>query len=122
MREVMVFERYAFVAVTTNDLARARRFWEGLLGCAVVEQREAEYFIVNAGGLRLCIEAQDGNVHRLGGTDPTIGLRVNSVPVALAELRERGLVEAVAPVTGSRGTYAIIHDPEGRSIILSEFD
>jgi catechol 2,3-dioxygenase-like lactoylglutathione lyase family enzyme len=117
-----VFERYSFVAITSSDLHRARLFWEGLLGFSVIEQRESDYFIVDAGGLRLCVDAQDESVHRLGGTDPTIGLRVNSVAHTLAELRRRGLAEAVTPVTGSRGTYAVVHDPEGRSVVLSEFD
>jgi catechol 2,3-dioxygenase-like lactoylglutathione lyase family enzyme len=117
-----MLERYSFVALTAKDLTQARAFWVGLLGLRLTEEREDGYFIVDAGGLRLCVDKEDEEIHRVGGTDPTIGLKVKSVDAALAELVARGLDEDVKIVKASRGAYAIIHDPEGRSVILADFD
>lgn len=117
-----MFERYSFVALTTIDLGAARRFWVAQMGCIVTEEREAEFFIVNVGGLRLCIDVADGKTHRAGSTDPTIGLKVTSVKETLAALAKRGLNEEAEIVAAARGNYAIIRDPEGRAIVLTEAD
>jgi catechol 2,3-dioxygenase-like lactoylglutathione lyase family enzyme len=53
-----MFERYSFVAITTKDLSAARRFWVEQLGFRVTEESPSEFFIVDAGGLRLCVDAQ----------------------------------------------------------------
>jgi catechol 2,3-dioxygenase-like lactoylglutathione lyase family enzyme len=120
--EATMFERYAFVALTARDLRRARAFWVDLLGCPATEERDNEYFIVDAGGLRLCVDSADGEVHRAGSTDPAIGLKVHSAADSLAELVNRGLTEEAKLITTARGAYVVIHDPEGRCVILTEVD
>ena len=117
-----MFERYSFVALTSKNLENARAFWVGQLGCQVTEDRDNEYFIVDVGGLGLCIDQEDGDIHRVGGTDPTIGLKVNSVAEALEQLVKRGMNEEAKIVKAARGAYAVIHDPEGRSVLLTEVD
>jgi catechol 2,3-dioxygenase-like lactoylglutathione lyase family enzyme len=117
-----MFERYAFVALTTQDLTTARAFWVDLLGCPTTEERHNEYFIVNVGGLRLCVDKEDGEVHRAGSTDPTIGLKVQSAAAALAELVTRGLTEEAKIISAARGAYVVIHDPDGRCVILTEVE
>ena len=115
-------ERYAFVAVTTADLAAARRFWTTQLGLSVTEEEADHYFIVDAGGLRLCVDLADGGAHRAGSSDPVIGFRVRSVEKSLAELRERGVRVEKEPIEGDRGRWAAILDPDGRTVILTEGD
>jgi catechol 2,3-dioxygenase-like lactoylglutathione lyase family enzyme len=107
-----LFERYAFVAITSTDLAAARRFWVDQLGCAVTEDRPGEFFIVDAGGLRLCIDRPDGGVHRAGGSDPTIGLKVAAVDAVLTALAARRWEERPQ----------IVHAGRGRSVMLTEGD
>jgi catechol 2,3-dioxygenase-like lactoylglutathione lyase family enzyme len=51
--------RYSFVALTTADLVRQRAFWVDQLGFEVSEENPGEFFIVNAGGLRLCVDLAD---------------------------------------------------------------
>jgi catechol 2,3-dioxygenase-like lactoylglutathione lyase family enzyme len=116
------FHRYAFVAVTTRDLARAKAFWVDALGCAVTEEEPGDYVIVDAGGLRLCIDLEDGDTHRLGGSDPVIGLEVDSLPRALSRIAERGILPIEAPVAGERGSWARLRDPDGRVVVLTEAD
>ena len=121
-RAARAFERYAFVAVTTKSLARARRFWVEGLGCRVTQEARGEFLMVDAGGLRLCLDVEDGDTHRAGGSDPVIGLRVASVPRTLRRLAARGLRSLEDPVQGLRGAYVRLRDPDGRIVILTEAD
>lgn len=109
-------ERYSFVAITTADLVLARHFWVDQLGFAVTEEAEGHHFIVDAGGLRLCVDIADGETHR-AGSDPVIGLKVDSVVKTLAAL---GMVADVHST--ERGAYAELRDPDGRVVILTEAD
>jgi catechol 2,3-dioxygenase-like lactoylglutathione lyase family enzyme len=117
-----MFERYSFVAITTTDLARARSFWVDQLGFSVTEEKPGHFFIVDAGGLRLCVDLADGEIHLAGGTDPVIGLKVTSVEKTLALLSERGVQSEHEVVRGERGSYALLRDPEGRAVIVTEAD
>jgi catechol 2,3-dioxygenase-like lactoylglutathione lyase family enzyme len=114
--------RYSFVALTTVDLARQRAFWVDQLGFEISEEAPGEFFIVDAGGLRLCVDVADGDVHVAGGKDPVIGLKVDSVRKTLAALADRGVAAAAEPVSAQRESYAVVHDPDGRAVILTEAD
>jgi catechol 2,3-dioxygenase-like lactoylglutathione lyase family enzyme len=117
-----MFERYSFVAITTNDLAVARQFWVEQLGFAVTEERPSEFFIVDAGGLRLCVDLADGELHRTGSTDPVLGFKVRSVQQVIASLAKHGVPQDSPIHSGARGSYAVIRDPDGRAIVLTEAD
>jgi catechol 2,3-dioxygenase-like lactoylglutathione lyase family enzyme len=117
-----MIERYSFVAVTTRDLPRARAFWADAMGFSVTEEEPGHFFIVDAGGLRLCVDTADGAIHVPGGTDPVVGLKVASLERTLALLRERGLRPDQEPTPGTRGAYALLRDPDGRPVVLTEAD
>ena len=119
---IAVFERCSFVSLTTSDLGRAKRFWVEALGFPIIEEREGDYFIVDAGGLRLCVDAADGDLHRSGGSDPVIGFKVASVRDALEKLAARGIAADRGPLAGRKGEYAHLRDPDGRVVIVTEFD
>src|SRR3989442_126524 len=110
-RDPLILERYAFVALTTTDLSLARRFWVDQLGFRVTEERRDDFFIVDAGGLRLCIDQPDGDIHVAGSTDPVIGFKVASLDAALAALADRGVEGIGQPARGARGRYAVLRDP-----------
>jgi catechol 2,3-dioxygenase-like lactoylglutathione lyase family enzyme len=114
------FKRCAFVAVTTANLARARDFWVKRMGFAVVQQKRGEFFMVDAAGLRLCVDLADGATHRLGGSDPIIGLKVGSLKKTLAALARRGVRPSTGPIGTPRGSYAELKDPDGRTVVLTE--
>jgi catechol 2,3-dioxygenase-like lactoylglutathione lyase family enzyme len=120
MFERPLFERYTFVMVTTRNLAAARRFWVEQLGFPVTEDRPGESFIVDAGGLRLWIDLKDSEEKAVRGSDPAIGLKVRSVEMVLETLAARGITEKAEPLSANTGLYAIIHDPDGRSVVLTE--
>ena len=116
------FERCSFVAVTARDLAGSRTFWVDQLGLSVTEEETGHFFIVDAGGLRLCVDTEDGDIHKRGGTDPVIGLKVSSVAKTLRDLEKRGVRPSKGPVPGRRGAWAVIRDPDGRAVVLTEAD
>ena len=118
----MMFERYSFVAITTLDLDRARSFWVDALGFPITEEKAGHFFIVDAGGLRLCIDLADDEIHKIGGSDPIIGLKVQSVSETVRQLAARGIQCESTSSTGGRGNYATIRDPDGRAVIITESD
>ena len=118
----MIFERYSFVAITTLDLYRARSFWVDALGFPITEEKAGHFFIVDAGGLRLCIDLADDEIHKIGGSDPVIGLKVQSVSETVRQLAARGIQCESTSSTGGRGNYATIRDPDGRAVIITESD
>ncbi len=117
-----MFERYSVVAVKTRDLARARRFWADALGFPVTEEKPGDFFMVNAGGLRLCVDLAAGKRHKPGGSDPVIGLKVTSVKDVLAKLAAFGISPFEGRSASAGGEYAQIKDPDGRTVILTETD
>lgn len=72
------------------------------LGFPVTEERRGEFFIIDAGGLRLCVDLADGEIHFPGTTDPVIGLKVRSLPATLGTLVARGINEQAVPVSTAR--------------------
>ena len=118
----MLFERYSFVALTTTNLARARSFWSEQLGFPISEEAPGQFVIVDAGGLRLCLDLDDGDIHLAGGTDPVIGLKVKSLSETLAALKDRGVCPERGPVNNRSGSYAVIRDPDGHALIVTETD
>lgn len=116
----MIVEAYAFVSLATADLARARWFWVDQLGFAVSGEEAGRYFAIDAGTLRLRVDAVDGDVHRVGSTDPVVALKVASVEETLAELATRDVYAHRGPFTGPQGSSAELRDPDGRVVILSE--
>ncbi len=102
-----MFERYSFVAITTLDLYGARSFWVEALGFSVTEEK--------------AVDLADDEIHKVGGSDPVIGLKVQSVSEALRRLASRGIQAESTSDTG-RGNYATIRDPDGRAVIITESD
>jgi hypothetical protein len=119
MFERPLIDEYAFVMIGTRQLASTRLFWTQQLGCAVMDEQSG-WFAIDAGGLRLRIDFQDGSERSAREPDPVIGLKVHSVAIALSSLAARGLQETPEISTGPNGRYAIIHDPDGHAIVLIE--
>jgi predicted enzyme related to lactoylglutathione lyase len=120
MFERPIVERYAFVMVATRNLASARKFWVEQLGFSITEQGPHRWFEIDAGGLRLRMDLQESNEILPTEPDPVIGLKVRSVEIALSSLAARGITEQAELLSGEMGRYAVIHDPDGRAIVLME--
>jgi catechol 2,3-dioxygenase-like lactoylglutathione lyase family enzyme len=118
----MIFERYSFVRIATLDLDQARAFWVDALGFPVTEEMAGHFFILDAGGLRLCVDRADRDIPRTS-SDTAIGLKVRSISDAIRSLASKGLIRAdVQPERGERGNYVTLRDPDGRAVIITEVD
>jgi len=114
-----MFEEFAFIAFTTIDLAKAKRFWVTLLGFPIVREDE-NYIMVNACGVRLCFDLPDGEDHQSPGSDGVVGLKVKDLGSALSTLASRGVEAIAGPFDDEHGKWAKLLDPEGRSVIITE--
>lgn len=103
------------VVFETPDLARVKAFYAGVLGLRVGTLREdgsalsdeSDTYVNFDTGALLCFEK--GDTAQLG----TIVLRVTDLPAALETLESRG----VEPIRAT-AAFAIVHDPDGREVIL----
>jgi catechol 2,3-dioxygenase-like lactoylglutathione lyase family enzyme len=116
----VLVDHYASVSLATADLPRARWFWVDQLGFAVSSEEAGRFFVVDAGTLRLRIDAVDGDVHRVGSTDPVVAFKVASVAETLDELATRDVYAHRGPFSGPEGAYAELRDPDGRAVLLTE--
>jgi catechol 2,3-dioxygenase-like lactoylglutathione lyase family enzyme len=112
-------ERCSFVAMTARDLARARSFWAGDLLCPVLEEEEDEYLIVDAGGLKLCIDVDAGRA-KAKQSDPVLAFSVSSVTAVVSALRTRGVPIVKVEDAEDDAKWAEILDPDGHTILLTE--
>src|SRR5438105_3788068 len=88
----MLFTRNSFIAVTTDNLPKIKKFWVEQLGCSIDQERPGEFLMVDAGGVRLCFDLPDGEVHRLpSNPDTVIGLHVESLESLLVVLNTFGI-------------------------------
>jgi catechol 2,3-dioxygenase-like lactoylglutathione lyase family enzyme len=116
----MIVQQCSFVSLATADLERARWFWVDRLGFTVNDEEAGRFFVVDAGGVPLRVDQVDGDVHRVGSTDPVVAFKVASVAETLADLATRDVYAYRGPRTDPNGNYAELHDPEGRAVILTE--
>jgi len=116
---VPLLARCSFLAMTTGDLERARSFWVDQLLCPIIEEEEGEYVIIDAGGLKLCIDAEAGR--GLGDErDPVIAFVVSSLTDVVAALQTRGVTIVKVDTSAESGQWAEIRDPDGHTILLTE--
>lgn len=116
----MICEDYSFVALTTPDLERARRFWVEQLAFSVTEEVADRSLLLAAATLRLSLETADGDSRRAGSTDPVLAFRVASLEDTLADLETRDLFAYRGPTSMPGGRCAELRDPDGRIVLLVE--
>lgn len=118
----------AVAFVTTTDYARARAFYEGVLGLAFRSQDQYA-LVMQAGGVKL-------RVVRMDAVNPqphtVFGFEVDDVSATAAALKDRGVVfeiydffgEAQGPdgvwhPAGGSGGVAWFKDPDGNLLSIS---
>ena len=115
-----MFTRHSFVAITTSDLARARGFWVDQLRLSVIEEKSGDFFMVDAGGVRLCVDDAAAELVKKSETHPFLGLIVQDLEAALEGLADQGVAISKGPQSGRCGRWAEIEDPDGRVIVIEE--
>ena len=109
----------SFLELRTAHIGLARTFWVDQLGFSVIEEEPGNFFAVDAGGLRLCIDVADAP-----GVDVDdsmmIGFKVRSIVEAALQLAMRGLRASEPPRPTASRPFLRLRDPDGRLVVLME--
>ena len=113
--------RLQTLTLVTRDLPRARSFYSAKLGFPVVEDRDGEWFIVDAGGIKLHVDRALVHKAPLANVEPRMVFHTSDLRARCLELRDRGVsVEGPLSAAGEQSVYAQLADPDGHPIVIME--
>lgn len=113
--------RLETLTLVTRDLPRARSFYSAKLGFPVVEDRDGEWFVVDAGGIKLHVDKAMVMKAPLENAEPRLVFHTSDLRARCLELRDRGVsVEGPLTSPGAASSYAQLADPDGHPIVLME--
>jgi catechol 2,3-dioxygenase-like lactoylglutathione lyase family enzyme len=109
------------LTLTTRDLTRSRAFYAAKLGFPVVEDRDGESFVVDAGGIKLHVDRTIADLKRapLSHSEPRLVFDTVDLTDRCRTLRDLG-VSVEGPRSADRGAFAELSDPDGHPIVLWE--
>lgn len=113
------FKEIAFVAYPVTDMARARRFYEGVLGLkpnAHVKDEMVRWIEYDIGPATLGIGSSPNWLPSHDG--PSVALEVEDFPSAVGKLKEENVPIIIGPLETPVCHMAIIRDPDGNKIPL----
>lgn len=111
---------FAFTGYPVTDLARARAFYEGVLGLKtgmVLEDAGHGWIEYDLGGHTLAIN-NGAKEWKPSSDGPAVALEVEDFDAAIAELKKRGVRFTVEPLNSPICRLAVILDPDGNSIAI----
>jgi catechol 2,3-dioxygenase-like lactoylglutathione lyase family enzyme len=111
--------RLETLTLSTRDLLRARSFYAGQLGFPVVDDEEGQFFVVDAGGVRLHVDRSVVRSSRLENTEPRLVFHTGDLRTRCLELRDAG-ISVEGPLAQSGRIYAQLADPDGHPIVILE--
>lgn len=113
---------FAFTGYPVTDLARARAFYEGLLGLRPgttwehgADKAWIEYEL---GGHALAITNLAEGQWKPCGDGPALALEVADFDATVAALRAAGVVFVIDPMDEPTCRMAVIQDPDGNSLAI----
>src|SRR5256885_2412208 len=110
--------RLETLALTSKDLARSRAFYAGKLGFKVLEDLSNRSFVVDAGGIKLHVDAS-GARSPLAQAEPRLVFQTNQLSQRCTALRDQG-VSVEGPRRVDDQVIAELSDPDGHPITLVE--
>ncbi|HVU32715.1 MAG TPA: VOC family protein [Opitutaceae bacterium] len=120
----MKINEIAFVAYPVSDVARARAFYEGLLGLkpSVLQVKDnqnafIEYWIGTGDGHCLVVGA-GAPMFQPGKTGATAALEVEDFDAALKELEAHGVKTLMPRYDGAVCSMILVEDPDGNQLML----
>lgn len=111
----------AFTGYPVTDVARARRFYEGVLNLKPSTQFEHEgkhWIEYDIGPGTLAISNMSGDKWKPSGSGPSAALEVEDFDAAINTLREARVKFVVDPMDSGVCRMAIILDPDGNSLAI----
>lgn len=114
----------SFVAYAVTDVARARAFYEGILGLkpAVAQIKDnqnafLEYWI-GAGSEHCLVVGAGAPMFQPGKTGATAALEVADFDAAMKELADKGVKTLMPRYDGPVCSMVLVEDPDGNQIML----
>jgi len=111
----------AFTGYPVTDIARARRFYEGVLNLKSTVQFEHEgkhWIEYDIGPATLAISNMAGEKWKPSPDGPSAALEVEDFDAAINLLREAKVVFVLEPMDSGVCRMAIIADPDGNSLAV----
>jgi predicted enzyme related to lactoylglutathione lyase len=111
---------FAFTGYPVTDLARARAFYEGVLGLKtgmIWEDAGHGWIEYDLGGHTLAIN-NGAKEWKPSSDGPAIALEVEDFDATIAELKKRGVRFTVEPLNTPVCRLAVILDPDGNSLAI----
>ena len=112
---------FAFTSYPVTDLARARAFYEQLLGLKPATAWEGEgkgWIEYEVGDGCLAITNSGGDDWKPSAHGPTLALEVADFPATITALREAGVKFKVEPMEFPPCRLAAVFDPDGNQLII----
>lgn len=113
----------AFTGYPITDVARARRFYEGLLNLKVSVQFEHEgkhWIEYDVGPATLAISNMAADKWKPSADGPSVALEVEDFDAAMAALRVAHVKFFLEPMDSGVCRMAIIADPDGNSLVIHQ--
>ncbi|AHF90050.1 putative dioxygenase of extradiol dioxygenase family [Opitutaceae bacterium TAV1] len=110
---------YAFTVNPITDVARARKFYEEILGLktgSIWEDAQFSWIEYDLGAHTLAITKSDPDWKP--GSGPAIALEVEDYPAAIAHLRAHNVKFIIEPTESPVCRMAVVADPDGNGIII----
>ena len=117
----MKFKEFSFVAYATNDVPKARAFYEGVLGLKTLSVYEGEgtAFIEYEVGQDTLVIGQGAPNFKPGKTGATVALELaGNFDEAVAELRNKQVKFLMEQYDGPVCTMILLEDPDGNQIMI----
>lgn len=114
---------FAFTAYPVTDLARARAFYEKLLGLKPATAWESAgkgWIEYELGDACLAITNSSDGQWKPSSSGPALALEVVDFPATVAALKAAGVKFAVEPMEFPPCHYAAILDPDGNQLIVHQ--
>lgn len=113
----------AFTGYPVTDIARARRFYEGLLNLKVTIQFEhagKHWIEYDVGPATLAISNMAANKWKPSADGPAVALEVEDFDAAVAALRAAPVTFFLEPMDSGVCRMAVIADPDGNSLVIHQ--
>ncbi len=112
---------FAFTGYPITDLARARAFYEGLLGlqpATVWEANGTGWIEYELGDGCLALSNASPEQWKPSSHGPAIALEVADFTATVSALRSAGVKFAVEPVDFEPCNFAVVLDPDGNQLLI----
>ena len=115
----MMFGKLGLVMIVVRDMERSVAFYRDVLGLKLLIHQD-NWSQFDAGNILIGLHPQGEEVKVSPTTGMSIGIYVDDVDKAVAEIRRRLARIAVGPRPEPFGRWALLFDPDGYSIQIIE--